>query len=70
MILLSLIITCSQAFSLVTRITNVVGLTPQQKMEIIKEMRKVVRNTAAKYHCENELDRIQEKLLNFLHNQR
>jgi hypothetical protein len=42
MILLSLIITCSQAFSLVTRITNVVGLTPQQKMEIIKEMRKVV----------------------------
>jgi hypothetical protein len=29
-----------------------------------------LRNTAAKYHCENELDRIQEKLLNFLHNQR
>ena len=40
--ILSTIISCSQAFSLVNRITNVVGLTPQQKVEIIKEVRKVV----------------------------
>jgi hypothetical protein len=40
--ILSTIISCSQAFSLVNRITNVVGLTPQQKIEIIKEVRKVV----------------------------
>ncbi len=40
--ILSTIISCSQAFSLITRITNVVGLTPQQKIEIIKEVRKVV----------------------------
>ena len=36
------IITCSQAFGLVNRITNVVGLTPQQKIEIMHEIRKVV----------------------------
>ena len=42
MILLSTIITCSQAFSLVNRISNVVGLTPQQKIEVIHEIRKVV----------------------------
>jgi hypothetical protein len=29
-----------------------------------------LRNTAAKHQCDKELDRIQEKLLNFLHNQR
>jgi hypothetical protein len=29
-----------------------------------------LRNTAAKHHCEKELDRIQEQLLTFLHNQR
>jgi hypothetical protein len=42
MILLSLVITCSQAFSLINRITNVVGLTPHQKIEIVKEVHKVV----------------------------
>jgi hypothetical protein len=36
------IITCSQAFGLVNRISNVVGLTPQQKIEIMHEIRKVV----------------------------
>jgi len=41
-VILSTIITCSQAFSLVNRMTNVVGLTSQQKLEIIKEVRKVV----------------------------
>lgn len=40
--ILSTIISCSQAFSLVNRITNVVGITPQQKLEIINEVRKVV----------------------------
>ncbi len=40
--ILSTIISCSQAFSLINRITSVVGLTPQQKIEIIKEVRKVV----------------------------
>lgn len=29
-----------------------------------------LRNTAAKDKCEKELDRIQEKILTFLHNQR
>jgi hypothetical protein len=29
-----------------------------------------LRNTAAKHKCEKELDRIQEQLLSFLHNQR
>jgi hypothetical protein len=29
-----------------------------------------LRNTAAKHKCEKELDRIQEQLLTFLHNQR
>ena len=41
-VILSTVITCSQAISLANRITNVVGLSPQQKIEIIKEMRKVV----------------------------
>ena len=36
------IITCSQAFGLVNRISNVVGLTPHQKIEIVKEVHKVV----------------------------
>ena len=40
--ILSTIISCSQAFSLINRITNVVGLTPHQKIEIVNEVRKVV----------------------------
>jgi hypothetical protein len=36
------IITCSQAFGLVNRISNVVGLTPQQKVEVVNEIRKVI----------------------------
>lgn len=40
--ILSTIITCSQAISVINRITNVVGLTPQQKIEIIREIRKVI----------------------------
>ena len=41
-VLLSTILTCSQAFGLVNRIANVVGLTPQQRLEIVHEIRKVV----------------------------
>ena len=40
--ILSTIISCSQAFSLVNRITNVVGLTPHHKVEIVDEIRKVI----------------------------
>jgi len=36
------IITCSQAFGLVNRISNVVGLTPQQRLDVIQEVRKVI----------------------------
>ena len=41
-VILSTIITCSQAFSLVNRISNVVGLTSQQKIEVVNEIRKVI----------------------------
>jgi hypothetical protein len=41
-VILSTVITCSQAISLINRMANVPGLTPQQKLEIIKEVRKVV----------------------------
>ena len=36
------IITCSQAFGLVNRISNVAGLTPQQRTDLIHEVRKVI----------------------------
>jgi hypothetical protein len=36
------IITCSQAFGLVNRISNVVGLNPQQRLDVIQEIRKVI----------------------------
>ena len=36
------IITCSQAFGLANRISNVVGLTPQQQIDVIQEIRKVI----------------------------
>jgi hypothetical protein len=39
---LSTIISCSQAISTINRVTNVVGLTPQQKVEIVREIRKVI----------------------------
>jgi hypothetical protein len=41
-VILSTIITCSQAFSLINRISNVVGLTPQQKIDVVNEIRKVI----------------------------
>jgi hypothetical protein len=36
------IITCSQALSLINRISSVVGLTELQKREITLELRKVI----------------------------
>ena len=42
MVVLLSIITCSQAFGLVNRISNVVGLTPQQRLDVIQEVRKVI----------------------------
>ena len=42
MIVFLSILTCSQAFGLVNRISNVVGLTPQQRLDVIHEIRKVI----------------------------
>lgn len=36
------IISCSQAFEVFNRLQNVVGLTPIQKIEVIREIRKVI----------------------------
>jgi len=36
------IISCSQALNIIQRITNVVGLTETQKIEIIQEVRKTI----------------------------
>jgi hypothetical protein len=38
----STIISCSDAVSIIQRITNVVGLTQQQKTEIVQEVRKSI----------------------------
>jgi hypothetical protein len=35
-------LSCSQLYSVVTRLQNVIHLTPQQKAEIVLELRKVV----------------------------
>jgi len=40
-VFLSTIITCNQALGIIHRLTNVVGLTQSQKIEIISEVRKV-----------------------------
>ena len=39
-------------------------------IECIHRSYPFLRNNAAKHKCEKELDRIQEQLLSFLHNQR
>jgi hypothetical protein len=41
-LLLTASITCTQAWSLLQRLTNVVGLTELQKTEIILEIRKTI----------------------------
>ncbi len=41
-LLASTIISCSDAISLINRLTKVVGLTEVQKTEIVHEIRKVI----------------------------
>lgn len=41
-LILSTVITCNQAFSIVNRISVALGLNYQQKVEVISEIRKVV----------------------------
>jgi len=41
-LLATTIISCNDALSIIHRITNVVGLTESQKMEIIQEIRKSI----------------------------
>ena len=47
-LLASTIITCNDALSVIYRITNVVGLTESQKIEIIREIRNVVPSCPVK----------------------
>ncbi|MCJ7648266.1 MAG: hypothetical protein MUP85_06610 [Candidatus Lokiarchaeota archaeon] len=41
-ILLVTIISCSQLYSIVNRLQSIIGINYQQKMEIIKELKKIV----------------------------
>jgi hypothetical protein len=41
-VLLTTTITCAQALNIINRLTNVVGLTETQKIEIIQEVRKTI----------------------------
>jgi hypothetical protein len=41
-LLLSTVISCSGAISVLNRLTSVVGLTPQQKKEITSEIRQLI----------------------------
>ena len=47
-LLASTIISCSEAMSLVYRLTKVVGLSEVQRTEIIREIRKVVPSCPVK----------------------
>ena len=47
-LLASTIISCSDALSIIHRITNIVGLTEIQKTEIIQEIRKVIPSCPVK----------------------
>jgi hypothetical protein len=41
-IILTTVISCSQALSIINRVTSVVGLNDKQKFEIISELKKIV----------------------------
>ena len=41
-LLLTTTISCSDAISIISKVTKVVGLTSQQRIEIIQEIRKTV----------------------------
>jgi hypothetical protein len=41
-LLFSTIITCSDALSILNKVTSIVGLTSKQKIEIVSELRKLI----------------------------
>lgn len=41
-VLFSAVISCSQAFAIINRLQQVVGLTEMQKTEIVQEVRKAI----------------------------
>ena len=43
-VIVTTVITCSGAVSILNRLTSVVGLTPQQKQEITTEIRNLIPN--------------------------
>jgi hypothetical protein len=47
-ILSTTIITCTQAFNLINKVSSVVGLTEIQKKEIILELKKVIPSCPVK----------------------
>lgn len=47
-LLASTIISCSDALSIIHRVTKIVGLTEVQKTEIIEEIRKVIPSCPVK----------------------
>jgi hypothetical protein len=47
-LLASTIISCSDALTVIQRVSNVVGLSEVQKTEIIKEIRKVIPSCPVK----------------------
>lgn len=42
LILSTTIVSCSQAIQLIANVTNVVGLTNQQKAQVVEELKKIV----------------------------
>jgi hypothetical protein len=42
LILSTTILSCPQAIQLIANVSNVVGLTNQQKMQVIEELKKIV----------------------------
>lgn len=53
-VLVSTIITCSQAFGIIDRLQKIVGLTPQQRKEIIIEIRKVIPSCPITIQTKND----------------
>lgn len=47
-LMLSTTISCSQAISILNRVQNVMGLTTQQKLEIMMELRKFIPSCPVK----------------------
>lgn len=43
-LIITTVITCSGAVSVLNRLTSVVGLTPQQKLEIATEIKAIIPN--------------------------